>query len=355
MKNILYYPSFEFKDLNWLKFALLYFDKVNLIIPDSADDTLSKDIQYVSVETDLINKYRPDSMEGYYASLDALEVMERLLRNPERYARLFRPIRISRPMRYNDRNLREEWECVDNQKYTLYNEKYSYEWSRFCIENKIGHETNEGVNIPEEIGLIYMSILSHIISEKKGFEAFTDRPSMDRYAMAIRKDYTAQSFEEKIQVARTKMELHLPNNLSQIDLKDIIKLRNSKDFKDKLHAFHNGMDKYYKEIEDGSLNKSSIDSFDGIYNEFLYEIFKLSREVAKISLGIWISTHANPLIAQSIVSEMIGAGVVVDAINQINKTWTNSRDSRYCKKYFSSLRKINDKRNLKKLEVNFFS
>ncbi|MBN7575667.1 MULTISPECIES: hypothetical protein [Clostridium] len=56
MKNILYYPSFEFKDLDWLKFALLYFYEVNLIIPESADENLSEEIQYVYKETDLINK-----------------------------------------------------------------------------------------------------------------------------------------------------------------------------------------------------------------------------------------------------------------------------------------------------------
>ncbi|MBN7580562.1 hypothetical protein C1H57_18140 [Clostridium sp. 2-1] len=175
-------------------------------------------------------------------------------------------------------------------------------------------------------------------------EAFTDRPYMDRYAMAIRKDYTTQFNYEKIQVTRTKMELHLPNNLSQIDLKDIIKLRNSKEFKDKLHAFHDGMDKYYKEIEEGSLNKSSINSFDDIYNEFLYEIFKLGREVVKISLGIWVATHSNPFIAQSLASEMLGVGLAFDAITQINKAWTNSRESKYCKKYFSDLSQLSDGR-----------
>ncbi|MBN7575668.1 hypothetical protein C1H57_18145 [Clostridium sp. 2-1] len=93
--------------------------------------------------------------------------MDKILREPERYIRIFRPIRASRAIRYFGKELRKEWECVDNQKYILYDEKYTWEWSHFCMENGIGHRTNNGIQIPEEIGLIYMSILSHVISEKK--------------------------------------------------------------------------------------------------------------------------------------------------------------------------------------------
>ncbi|MEA4827316.1 MAG: hypothetical protein VB130_11905 [Clostridium sp.] len=338
MKNILYYPSFEIENTNWIKFAMLYFDKVNLIIPSSADETLSRAFKQVCEETDLINKYRPKYNDGYYASLDALTAIEGIFRRPEKYSRTFWPIRSNRQRRLSNRNLIEEWKCKENQEYTLYNEKYTDEWSRFCVENNIGHKTDEGIKIPEEVALIYMSILSHIISEQNGISAFTDRPYMDEYAMALRQDYRATG--EKIQVAKTKIELHLPSNLSRIKLEDIIELRNSEGFKEKLHAFHNEMDKYHKGIEDGNINSSVIDSINGVYNEFLYEIFKLGRELTKISLGIWIVAQAESFNFPSFINELIGIGVVVDNIIEINKKWENSRDSRYCKKYFSSLRRL---------------
>lgn len=352
MKNILYYPSFEIENINWMKFALLYFDKVNLIIPSSADRTLSRSFLQVYEETDLINKYRPEYNDGYYASLDALAAIEDILRAPERYSRVFRPIWTTRDIRWTGRNLIEKWKYAGNQKYTLYNEKYTYEWSRFCIKNGIGHETNEGIKIPEEVALIYMSMLSHIISEQKGIDALTDRPYMDRLAMAIRQDYGAN--DEKIQVARAKIELHLPRNLSNINIEDIIELRNSKEFKEKLHAFHNEMEKYHKGIEEGNMNKNIIESVNGIYNEFLYEIFKLGRELTKISLGIWIATQVEPFNFPSFINELIGTGVVVDNIIEINKKWANSRDSRYCRKYFSSLRRL-PARNVHTNEFPFLS
>jgi hypothetical protein len=37
LKKLIYYPSFEAEDINWLKFALLYIDVLKPIIPRSGD------------------------------------------------------------------------------------------------------------------------------------------------------------------------------------------------------------------------------------------------------------------------------------------------------------------------------
>lgn len=62
MKEMIYYPGFEIMDENWLKFALLYFDVLHPIMPDSLDQKemcLSKKFQIVMDETDLIDRYSP--------------------------------------------------------------------------------------------------------------------------------------------------------------------------------------------------------------------------------------------------------------------------------------------------------
>ena len=63
MKDMIYYPGFETRDENWLKFALLYFDTLRPIIPYtiySEKRYLSDTFQYVMGETDLIKPYRPE-------------------------------------------------------------------------------------------------------------------------------------------------------------------------------------------------------------------------------------------------------------------------------------------------------
>ena len=37
MEELIYYPGFEVSNEDWLKFALLYLDKLNPIIPESGE------------------------------------------------------------------------------------------------------------------------------------------------------------------------------------------------------------------------------------------------------------------------------------------------------------------------------
>ena len=65
MRNLLYYPYFEIRNEDWLKFALLYFRNLNLIIPESADRHLSEEFNHLYESTDLFNKFRPDYNSAY--------------------------------------------------------------------------------------------------------------------------------------------------------------------------------------------------------------------------------------------------------------------------------------------------
>ena len=89
MKNLLYYPYFEVKNINWLKFALLYFDDLRPVIPDMPYNQrryLSDDFLRIMDETDLIKIYAPEYEEGSSASMLACEEFDNYLRTPRRYA-----------------------------------------------------------------------------------------------------------------------------------------------------------------------------------------------------------------------------------------------------------------------------
>ena len=92
MKDMIYYPGFETRDENWLKFALLYFDTLRPIIPYTSYSEkryLSDTFQYVMGEADLIKPYRPKYPEGLRASTLACEEFEKFLLHPERYGSYF--------------------------------------------------------------------------------------------------------------------------------------------------------------------------------------------------------------------------------------------------------------------------
>jgi len=63
MQKLIYYPSFEPPDKEWLKFALLYFEGFRPIVPDNRRNELSNDYQMLINETDLIDPLSPDYSE----------------------------------------------------------------------------------------------------------------------------------------------------------------------------------------------------------------------------------------------------------------------------------------------------
>src|ERR1039457_1576248 len=89
MRQLIYYPGFEVMDVEWLKFALLYLDKLSPIIPYSADIFLSDTHRMLAEETDLISPHRPSYEEGDNATRDAMDKIESILQHPERYERIF--------------------------------------------------------------------------------------------------------------------------------------------------------------------------------------------------------------------------------------------------------------------------
>ncbi len=90
MHKLIYYPGFEVQNQNWLKFALLYVNELDPIIPVSGDRYLTDLFTKLMDKTDLIRPHRPDYSEGEKATLDAIDVVEKVLRRPAAYSRIFR-------------------------------------------------------------------------------------------------------------------------------------------------------------------------------------------------------------------------------------------------------------------------
>ena len=82
MKQLIYYPGFEVQNEQWLKFALLYVNQLEPIIPPAGDSYLSVLFRQLQDETDLLRIHRPTEEEGYRATLDSIERVETILRHP---------------------------------------------------------------------------------------------------------------------------------------------------------------------------------------------------------------------------------------------------------------------------------
>jgi hypothetical protein len=233
MNEMIYYPGFEVRDENWLKFALLYFDTLRPIIPDfprDIDSYLSDAGLSVMHNTDLIDPYWPRYDEGVCASVLACEKFDEYLRSPKQYAGLFN---------YGyGHNITEKWRDKRYQTCTLFSGKYSIAFYEYCRDNHIASPCDVGILVSEELAFAYMSFLADIISKNNELEMITDVQKYARFLLA-NDQKLAKATQTNFDVAQHSIELNIPSNLSSIPLEKFIDLRNQKDFNECRKAYVN--------------------------------------------------------------------------------------------------------------------
>jgi hypothetical protein len=138
MEQLIYYPGFEIQNEEWLKFALLYFNQLNPIIPPSRESYLSPEFHRLKDETNLFGIHRPDHDEGYKAALESIDKVEMILRHPERFFSILQ-------------SFPGEWKQPGLQKSTIFREKYADIWESFCLENRLAQESSEGLAMHRDL------------------------------------------------------------------------------------------------------------------------------------------------------------------------------------------------------------
>lgn len=237
MKNMLYYPGFETRNENWLKFALLYFDTLRPIIPytiRSERTYLSSAFQRIMDETDLIDPYRPEYEEGSCASILACEEFEKYLQAPALYGTYFGYARST--------NYIDKWKNRKYQDCTLFEGKYSETFFDFCIRNKIATTCSEGINISNDLAFIYMSFLADVISKRHELEMITDEKKYSQFLM--NKDlHISKAIQSRTQITKNTIELAMPPNINHVPLERFIELRKRPDFCNARRAYVKEIDK----------------------------------------------------------------------------------------------------------------
>ncbi len=324
MKEAIYYPGFEIRSEDWLKFALLYIDHLDPIIPETGDDYLGSLSRELQDSTDLIMPHRPGYSEGEVASLNAMELVGRMLESPSQYGRIL-----------GVADFVSVWKDPKNHIFTLFGEKYSDEWEYFCNSNGLGHTCDEGIKVARSLGLIYMSFLAHVISELRGVPSVTDHPSMDHISVVTRQIETPGA--EHISIARSVLKLRLPKNLAEVSLDSVIAFRNADGFKARLHAFHEELESWINAVERGEAKGGFYQTRGNAFSEFSDELAKLGVKIGTFGLGVWLllSNQSTP---ETYINELRASAVLtVESVIAIRDAWNNTRNSRYTRKYIAAL------------------
>jgi hypothetical protein len=332
MEQLLYYPGFEIHDELWLKFALLSLENVNTIVPYEADEDLSDMYKSIFTETDLLKKYRPTGEEPYIASINTIEEIEKYLRKPERYFSLLGKV-----------NIREFWQNPVNQCFELYGRKFHYNFEYFCEENKFCRYTENGIVVPELLGLMYMRNLAYTISNKTKISVIADKEEEQKIRKIANEQYRTLRSNKFIECIQNLIKMELPFNLDEIPFSNIIKLRNKDSFKKKLTAFHESLN----ELNSIHNINFSISSYREIREKLEYtkadlrsDILGLASTTAIVSLGIniAISNDANTI---EFVKELMGLGLVGAGVYNLHDKYRQKKNKIMTNRYFSDLRKLN--------------
>jgi hypothetical protein len=334
MNRLLYYPFFEIQDKNWLKFALLYAERVNLIVPNEGDRFLSDRFREIYESTDLLKLYRPNFHVAYNASLDAIEEIDKILRNPTIYNHAFN---INRNMGVP--NIIERWMNNQNFQFELFSHKYSYEFSQYCVENRLAIPSGNGLLLSKELAHLYMALLARVIGDKENYSPISD---IKQYEYVINRLRRGSNTDDTITLAKNIIEVKLPKNINHIEIHDIIRLRNSHGFSNKLKAFHTALDNFHSSIENGTLTLEFLKQYENPFNEMVEEMKKLSLDLASFGIGAWLVLNNPNYVIPEVLRDVIIGGLIFYSGHRIKikQTWTKTQNNLMVRCYLTGVRRI---------------
>lgn len=325
MHKLLYYPDFEIQDENFLKFALLYIDEIRPIIPERAKGTLSNSMQSILTNTDLIKPYSPNYRDGYIASLEAINHLEA----KANFAT------------YGERSQKKK---RATRKYTLFSDKYSYEFENYCLENSLGERCNEGILLDEDVALTYMSFLAEIISKETEIDMITDNVKYSDPVLRF-PQRAKKVNRDRLDAIRWQIQFFVPVDLYKIPLAKFIELRSDSKFETARTKFVAELDAVLdtcdKDISQVDLNKIM---------QCKQEIYGLLKAIflscATVAVGVHSARNMRNAEKRSLDfwNNMGSVGVSLDTLRlhyaEIGEYLERIKEKKQARKYLARLRQL---------------
>lgn len=301
MNRLLYYPYTTIENKDWLKFALLYCDKVMPIVPKGIlENNLDKDYEKVLENTDLIHNYNPMEEEIISGVNKGIHTIQNVLNSNRRKKTVerWRQIDQTRDTLIAESDLATIYKGKYKSREILDCNQFNEDFEEFCISEGIAKKTHEGIIVNKDIGLIYMGCLADGIAMSQNLNTVTDKQDIFKATL----EYNNSDFiryrkkQSRINQIKRDIELNiLPRNLSDIDIDTIIDLRNDNSFRMLVEDFRLQMDLYQQYMESIELDHENTNIYT--FEEFL--------------------TNKNPSLMKGIISKLNESGIRYLAKNVI--------------------------------------
>ncbi len=318
--HALYYPHINLTNKNWIKHALLFWDNISRIVPQSIEPSDSEDIIKIKYESDFIKDYRPEHWDTTHAFQEFSRELQPIIESDNFFNDRF--FERERKRRNYTRDYQDKRRFFSNMVQTsgtyIHVEKMDAKLKEYLFEIGIAvpgqHEWEDWVKIDNEIGLLYMTYFAKSISKNKSLPIVTDVEQSFSASLyfesSFNSDYNNQ-FEYKL--GNLLIETIVPKNINDVPLEKILNIR--KKYDDERTAFFNEISNLSDSItslDNGSALKDALNHHSKIilqetkYLEQLYSIHKIETATKFLSISLpttiaslteFIPNQAKPFVA----------------------------------------------------------
>ena len=326
MKKFLYYPNLEPPNTEWLKFSILYLEKFESIVPYGRQHLISDDYRRLSNETDLVELYSPEYMQGERASIKSIEEAQKFLNTPYERSPLMNRINVQR-----------SWKDERNWTYQIFSEKFSHQFGEFCENEQIGRRNGEGLILPKELAFLFMTHLAKEISYERNGSIITDNIEFDNFSNYSR--VFNPEIRNRNKFMKGIINLLVPANISEIGFDRLIEFRNQN--RERITAFNNQINLLEESIGDGVTEKQFINSFNDIYSDLTQEIVLMGIGLASIPFATYMLISNPQALSAEYSKEILGAlGIGIGGTYAVKKALFDTREKRLCKKYLTNVERL---------------
>lgn len=233
--HALYYPHINLTNKNWLKYAVLYWDKISRIVPASVQPADSEDIIRLRAEMDFVEDYRPDEWDVSCAAQEFFKWFTRHADNPkmrEYYELRYHPLHRHRMGRGELAGALHAAALATGT--YIHVDKLDHHLKEFLFANGIAipgeEEWRDWVRIDTEVGLLYMSYLAHSISAKTSRAVITDDLSLFASSEIIAASLS-QNRQEELQhrMGTLLVAAYGPSDMNAVTFDQLIAFRKKHD------------------------------------------------------------------------------------------------------------------------------
>jgi hypothetical protein len=182
-----------------------------------------------------------------------------------------------------------------------------------------------------------MTQLAKEIAYDKDAAIITDNIKFDNYTNLSRTFLTRD--QKRDQFAKGIINLLVPQNLSQISFRKLIKFRNNN--RDLIRAFNKELANVQDFIGDGLTERKFVERFNNIYSEISRTVLVPGVGIASIPFAAYILMNNPHALVPEYIKEILGGlGVILAGIYSLNKLLSDTKNIRYCKKYLINIERL---------------